>query len=579
MNLQSKPHKGWLKPFLKPLRPLFTEVLFKSLFVGILGLAAPLFVLQVYDRVVFQAGLSTLQGLVIGMGVAILFDFMLRQARSRVVQRMALQIDTAVAPALFDRLQHLPLRVLESRPASFWQSLFRDVEVVRNTLSGATAILVADLPFVFIFIGLVYIIATPVAWVFVAIVPVFLLLAWRSAASIGAATFTERQASLARDALLGEMMAGRTTIKALALAPAMTPGWEQRHVATIREARSRGAVTDTYTNIGTSLTMLTTIVLTSVGALAILEQEMTIGSLVAANILAGRFVAPLNQLVSTWRNFAGFKQASQRLGEVFALTEERRESALSLHDPQGLVTLEKLRFHFGDENNPIIDNLNLAIGPNGLHGVTGRNGSGKTTLLKLMQGLYAPVEGRVLLDDQDVAQFTRRELARWIGYVPQECFLFAGTIRDNIAIGDPDAEDDVILRAAKRAGVHEFVVGLPDGYATDIGEAGTRLSGGQRQRIAIARALLGEPKVLLLDEPSGNLDRAAEDALKTNLVDLSRDHTVIAVTHSPALLAACHTTLVLEGGRIVLAGKPEDVLPRLFGTAPAKQPAKVKTVP
>ncbi|MBT6118763.1 MAG: ATP-binding cassette domain-containing protein, partial [Rhodospirillaceae bacterium] len=200
----------------------------------------------------------------------------------------------------------------------------------------------------------------------------------------------------------------------------------------------------------------------------------------------------------------------------------------------------------------------------------GANGSGKTTLLKLMQGLYRPEVGRVLLDGADVKQLARKDLARWIGYVPQDLFLFAGTVRDNIAKADPEASDEKIVAAARLAGLHEHVIDMPQGYATEIGEAGQRLSGGMRQRLAIARALIGDPPVLLLDEPSASLDRRAEEALRDTLTGLGRDRNVIVVTHSPILLPACANIVALEKGRIAMAGPTVEILPRLFGSPPER---------
>ena len=557
--------RSWLRPILQPNRQLFREVLAMSLFVNLLALSVPLFVLQVYDRVVFHAGLGTLQALVLGMGIVLLFDFVLRQARGRLLQKMALRIDVEVGRKLFDKLAALPLRALESRPTSYWQTLFRDVETVRNTLSGASTLLLADLPFIVLFLGLIFVIATPVIWVLFVMLGLFVFVAWRSAASVGGATIEEKRFSLGRDALIGEMMAGRTTIKALALDDSLRPTWEARHASTIEASMTRGQRADSYVNLGSTLGMLTTIALTTVGAVAILNQEMTIGALVAANILAGRFVSPLLQLVSTWRTYAGFRDAAQRLGEVFELAEDRTVVSLGRPRPNGSLALEEASFAYGDASTPIVAKLSMRLGPGGVHAIVGENGSGKTTLLKLMQGLYAPTRGRVLLDGSDIAQFTRAQLARWIGYVPEECFLFAGTIRDNITIGEPDADDARILDAAERAGVHKFAVDLPDGYDTEIGEGGALLSRGQRQRVAIARALLRDPPVLLLDEPSGNLDRQAEAALREQITGLARDHTIVMVTHSPVLLSACDSVMALQDGKIRLAGRSDEVLPKLFG--------------
>jgi ATP-binding cassette subfamily C protein LapB len=218
--------------------------------------------------------------------------------------------------------------------------------------------------------------------------------------------------------------------------------------------------------------------------------------------------------------------------------------------------------------------VSVVTEPGGLFGLVGRSGCGKTTLLKLAQGLYAPESGRVAIDGADVEQFSRPTLARWFGYVPQETFLLSGTVRDNIARHDASISDEAIIAAAKLAGAHEFIVEMPEGYATDVGEAGRNLSGGQRQRITIARALLGDPPVLLLDEPTSNLDRPSEEQLRNTLIELSSDHCIVVVTHSPILLAACKNIMVLDHGRVAAAGKGKEILAKLFAGQGQRPPLR-----
>ncbi|MBO6520447.1 MAG: ATP-binding cassette domain-containing protein [Rhodospirillales bacterium] len=595
--MSDKSGRAWLKPIMKPLMPIFREVIAMSAFVNLLALATPVFTMQVYDRVVGSGGLSTLWGLIVGMLLVVLFDLALKQARSRIMQTVALRVDVIVGRHLFDKLVSLPLHMLEGKPASYWQSLFRDVDVVRNTLSGASAILLCDLPFVLMFFVLIWVVAAPIAWVLVIILPLFMLVAWRSGSVMAQANAAERESTQSRDALIAELIQGRTTIKALALDRAMRPLWEETHANNIAQSMYRGTKTDFYTNCSQTLTMATTIFLTSVGAYQIIHQNLTMGALIATNMLSGRLLGPLNQLVGQWRAFNGFKQSVDRLGEVFSSLSDRQESEVQLDKPRGEIQVENLSFAYAEGNKPVVDSVTVNIHAGGVHALVGRNGSGKTTLLKMIQGLYTPTNGRVLLDGADIAQFTRAELATWMGYVPQETVLFAGTVRDNIVHRFPDASDDQIVEAATAAGVHHFIIDLPDGYASDIGEAGRCLSGGQRQRIAIARALLGDPAVLLLDEPSASLDRQAEQELRKTLVEIGKTRTVIIVTHSPILLAACDDLVALDKGKVALAGPSREILPKLFGQqpmqkgdaapaapeqaaqAPASQPGGAKTPP
>ncbi len=536
-----------------------------SFFVNVLALAVPAFTMQVYDRVVYHAGISTLQGLALGMLFVLAFDYVLRQSRSRIMQRVALRVDVIVGKQIFDKFMSLPMKTLESKPGAHWQSLFRDVDIVRNTLSGASAILMADLPFAILFLGVIFVIAPAIAWVLLILLPIFVVVAWRSASVMSEANREERETTQSRDGLIAEIIAGRTTIKALALDRAMRPIWEQKHAENIERSILRGGKSDTFTNLGGTLTMLTTICMTSIGAIAIIDQRLTMGGLIATNMLSGRLIGPLNQLVQQWRTYSNFRQAVERLGQMFNEPSERIESEVKLDKPRGEIAVENATFSYAEGAAPVVDNVTLKIEQGGVNALVGRNGSGKTTLLKILQGLYLPTSGRVLLDGADISQFSRSELATWIGYVPQENVLFAGSVRDNIAHRIPDASDDEIVRAAKAAGIHQFIIDLPDGYASEIGEAGQRLSGGQRQRISIARALVGEPPVLLLDEPSSSLDRQAEHDLRKTLEEIGKTCTVVIVTHSPILLSACRDLAALDRGRVALAGPASEILPRLFG--------------
>jgi len=533
-------------------------------FINMLALAVPVFVLQVYDRVVFHAGLSTLQGLALGMIVVLIFDFVLRQARARLLQKVALRVDVVVGRNLFNKLMCLPLQVLESRPSAYWQMLFRDIDVVRNTVSGASALLLADLPFAFLFLALTFMIASPIAWVLLIILLLFLLVAWRSGNTMAIASVEERDTTLARDRLISEIIACRATVKALALDGSIRPVWEERHADNIERAIARGGKADGFANLGTTLTMLTTISLTSLGAVAIINQEITIGALIAANMLSGRLIGPLNQLVGMWRPYMAFRQSIDRLGQVFSIPGDRETCAIELEKPEGQITLEKLSFSYSNAAKPAIDGIKVSFPVGGVHALIGRNGSGKSTLLKLVQGLYQPSAGRVLLDGADINQFTRSQIAGWMGYVPQECVLFSGNLRENISHRKRNAADEEVVEAATTAGVHAFIVDLPDGYATNIGEAGQCLSAGQRQRIAIARALVGCPRLLLLDEPSSNLDRDAEIELANTLATIGRERTVLVVTHSPILLSICQNIFALDKGRVVLSGPSTDILPQIL---------------
>lgn len=561
--------RPWLSEIVQNVRPAFAQILAVSAFVNLLAVAAPVFVLQVYDRVVMHAGISTLYGLVIGVLIAILFDFVLRQFRARMLQRAALEIDIGVNRRVLDRLMAVPLRALEGRPVAQWDILFRDATAVRDTLSGPTAIAIADLPFAVLFLAVIYTIAAPVAWVVLVLIPVFVGIAWAGARIQTSRTQAERESALERDSLVADLISGRTTIKSLGLDDAFRNRWEDAHAVTVERGLDRGRAGDNFVNMGLAVSVIATVAITGVGALAILDQQLTIGALIATNMLAARIIMPFHQLVGTWRTVAMYRQAADRLDELFAMPVERRDSAIAFERPAGTLAFDGVTFRYAPDAEPVIDEIRLTLEARGLYAVMGTNGSGKTTLLKLAMGLYAPDDGTVQIDGADVAQFSRRDLSKWIGYVPQEIQLFSGTIRDNISAADPEASDEEVIRAARLAGVHDFIAALNDGYGTKVGDGGTALPGGIRQKVGIARAILGDPPILMLDEPSSNLDRDSETALAESLRALSSDHTVLMATHSLRLLSACHSILVLERGKVRMGGPAEKVLPELFPAAAA----------
>lgn len=556
------------------------EAVFSSLFINVLALAIPIFMLQVYDRVVFHAGLTTLQGLAIGMAAVIVFDGLLRIGRARLFQRIGLDIDIDVGRELFGKIMALPLRVLEARPATSWHILFRDIDAVRGALSGPSMGLLLDLPFAVLFLVAILWLAPPLAAVILVVLPLFVLLAWRSGASAARLTDAERDESSKREALINEIVAARGTVKSLNLGDRLRPIWENRHADTIRASLHRGTAGDAHMTLSHVMSLATTVSMTCVGALLILEQSLTIGALIASNMLGARMVAPIAGLVGQWKTLQNARDAANRLDEVLHLDEERTGPAMPLGRPKGEIKLEEIAFRYSQDGDPAIEKIDGTIGPNGLHCIVGRNGSGKTTLFKLIAGLYPPENGRILLDGGDVSQFPRRQMAEWIGLMPQDVIMFTGTVRENIAMGAPDAEDEDVIEAAKRAGAHDAIMQLPDGYETDIGEAGAKLSGGQRRRVSAARTMVGDPPVLLLDEPSGDLDGDAEIALGRGLRELAQDHTILVATHSPTLLTIADSILVLERGKVALAGPAKQVLQKLrsglpqrgAGPAPANAP-------
>ena len=310
--MTSKASRTWIGELIRPLLPVFGEVAVLSLFVNLLALAVPVFVMQVYDRVIFHNGLNTLVALLLGMMIVLIFDFVLRQARARILQRVALRIDVELGRALFSRLVLLPLQTVERQSTAYWHALFRDIDTVRNALSGSTALMLCDSLFVFLFLLLTFFIAQPIAWILVLATPVFAFVAWRSGRVVKLTSDRERSLAVARDTLVAEIIAGRTTVKALALERTLQPVWEERHAAALGQSIHRGAAADRYAALGTSLTVLTTVAMTAIGALCVLDQQLTIGALIAANMLGGRLITPITQIGLNWRTIRSLREVAER---------------------------------------------------------------------------------------------------------------------------------------------------------------------------------------------------------------------------------------------------------------------------
>jgi len=559
--------EDWFKRLFKPLKPAYYQALGLALVINIIGLFSSIFALQVYDRVVAKGGDSTLTALAMGMAVAIVFDFVLRNGRAAVMRRVGAQVEVAIARGVYERLTQLPALELEKRPPAFWQSMFRDVELIRTTTTGSPALLLIDLPFTFLSLMLIAVIAPPLLPVGIAIVVAFSCLAWWSERVIRNAAEVEKERVVARDTMLGEISASRMQIKASGDKESINNRWQENYANWMREALDRSADSDRFRDISQAMTIAATVLMTSYGAIVILQQQMSMGALIAANILTGKLVGPMVQLVSQWRSFGQYKSARRRMSELFSIEIEPLHAPVSLERPKGEIKFDKVVFSYPGSSDPQIAEVSGRLGVGGLHAIVGANGSGKTTLLKLIRGLYTAEHGQILIDGADIKQFGQVDLARWIGYLPQQPRLVLGSIKDNLILGAAEPSDESIITACKRAVAYDFIVSLPEGFDTDVGEAGSRFSSGQRKRIAIAQSLINDPPILLFDEPTSDLDVDAERAFVASMKELAKDHTVIMVTHSPEVLKNCDGIVVMDKGKVALAGQAAAVLPKI-GFAP-----------
>jgi len=550
--------------------PLLKRAALLSIFVNLVALFPAVFALQVYDRVIYRSGLNTLTALLIGMGILLAADLILRSFRARVLRVAAVKIDGQIAGRLMNKILAIPLRQLEARSTAAWYALFKDVDTVRVVWSGAVAMTILDLPFAILAIGLIATIAMPVLPVVLVGLTCLAALSWYSSGEFRKRRVEEFARARRRDEVLAEVCRGREAIKALVQDDSAKRAWVSSYNSWVQESFQKNGEMEDQRELSVSIMLCVNVAITAVGAFAVINQWMTVGGLIASNMLAAKAIGPLASLSGHWRSIAHSREATDRLNKIFEAEEEKQHTGLSLPMPSGALRLENVSYQHVGAQKEVVKSVSVQIGPRGIYGLAGDNGAGKSTLLKLLRGLYEPQSGRVLLDEYDLSQFSRIELSKWIGFLPQTSQLFEGTIVENLRRSNPDASDEQILLAAKRSGAHDFIAKLPDGYMTQVGEGGNRLSGGQRRRVAITQAFLSDAPVLLLDEPTNDLDFAAETHLMAVFKSLAAVKTIIMVTHSVRLMSICDKILYLDKTSKLHLGSTPEMLKLLYGISVPK---------
>ncbi|MEZ5663039.1 MAG: ATP-binding cassette domain-containing protein [Burkholderiaceae bacterium] len=526
--------------------------------IGLMALLPSIFSLEVFDRVIYRQGFSTLFALLAGVAVALVFEWYLRRLRSASFREAGALMDWGLSSTLLDRMLGQPLKSLEDRTAAAWMSLFRDAGTVRTLVTGPLMQSVFDLPLAAFAIAIVGIVAWPVLPVVIVILVVFSVLAWWWADEVKQGKVEELQQARNLDMFTTEMCRARESVKALAQQAAVKRQWLDGYQNWLSESYARGTHLEDARELSHSLLVLSSIAITATGAYAVVNQWMSVGGLIAANMLAIKAISPVATLAGAWRQLAQSVEASRRLEQVFRSPVEGSGSALALPRPRGRLTLDEVSFRYDSDTEPVLDKVSIELAPAQLYVVVGKNGAGKSTLLKLLAGLYRPDEGRILIDEYDLQQFSREETADWIATLSQNVYFLDGSIADQLKRVAPDASDDQIVKACKLTGAHASISRLPKGYSTEMREGGRVLSAGVRRKIALAQVLLRNPAVLILDEPTNDLDHLSELQLIASLRLVARTRTVVVVTHSPEMVAGADAALTIHGDgtvKLVTAAK------------------------
>jgi type I secretion system LssB family ATPase len=536
------------------------ELVLASLLINLFALGSPLFVMTIYNKVIGQRALDTLWVLAIGMVGLFVFDMILRGIRGYISSHTGARMDALLGGEVVHRLIHLPYRHFETTSTGLINERLRQLETIRQFFTGQMPMVLIDVAFVFVFVAALYFLSPSLAHIVLGAIPVFLGISLASNRAQKKLVNENFMALAAKTSVLAEAVSNALTIKSLGLESDIEKRWTEKLALSAWTGFRSNNLSNLISTFGTALQQFVGLVIIFVGALNVIDGQMSIGALIAANILATRALAPMRQVVTAWSQLHEVRSAFSRLGEIMdEPTEAQPGSLLPAAAIEGEITLENVSFSYDPEHPPALRKVNLTVQAGSIISIIGPSGSGKSTLAKLILGLYAPDSGRVLIDGTDIAHMSPHSLRRQIGVVPQEIQLFAGTVRDNIAVGMPGLGQERLVSVAKFVGAHDFIQRLPLGYDTVLSERGGGLSAGQRQLLCLARALLRNPRILILDEPTSALDSVSEEQLLRNLHRLARTRTIFIISHRLAPASISDRIAMLVGGEIVDEGPPSEL--------------------
>ncbi len=552
----------WFIPAIVKHRKLFGEVLAASFFLQLFALLTPLFFQVVIDKVLVHKALTTLHVIGFGMLAMIVFETLLGGLRTYVFSHTTSRLDVTLGAELFRHLVRLPLAYFQARRVGDTVARVRELETIRQFLTGTTVTVVIDLLFTVVFIAVLFFYSGWLTLVVLATIPFYVFLSATVTPVFRARLHEKFNRGAENQSFLVETVNGIETVKAMAVEPAMQRRWDEQLAGYVQASFRTGTLGNVAGQIAAFLNKLTTVAILWIGAHLVMSGDLSIGQLIAFNMLAGRVSGPLLRIVQLWQEFQQAGISLQRLGDVLNTPPEPsyNPNRATLPELRGHIAFDQATFRYRPDGPEILKRLSLDIPAGQTIGVVGRSGSGKSTVAKLVQRLYVPEAGRVLVDGVDLAQIDPAWLRRQIGVVLQENFLFNRSVRDNIALADPGMPLERVIEAAKLAGAHDFILEMSQGYDTVVGEHGCTLSGGQRQRIAIARALVTDPRLLIFDEATSALDYESESIIQQNLASICQGRTVIIIAHRLSTVRSADRIYVLDKGSIIEQGTHHELL-------------------
>jgi len=551
--------KEWFWGTLFRNKDIYKQVIIVSLFINIFILATPLFTMNVYDRVLPNNAIETLWALFIGISLVMFFDLILKVIRSHFLGIASKRADTIMSNKIFNHILNIKM---DAKPSSTGQfvSRLQSFESVREFFTSATIAAIVDLPFVLIFILVIVYIAGPLAYITIATVLISITFSWYLQRPLKKIIEKSVKEDQIKQTTLIETVAGLEIIKSVKAQNRMKTHWDQSVNKTVHYAEKGHFLSQSITYFTAFISQFSNIAIVAGGVYLAQDGEITMGAIIAAMILNGRVIAPVSQLVGMIIKFDKTMLSLNNLDEVMNMpVEKENKSYISRPNLKGDIELKDVNFSYKDQNHQTLKNINLKIKQGEKVAILGKIGSGKSTLLKMIMNLYVPSSGSVLIDDLDTRQIDPTDLRQAIGTVPQEPFLFMGSIKDNLTIGEQFVSDEELLRVSKVAGLDEFLGKHEAGYDLLVGERGEGLSGGERQSVTLARALISDPNIIMLDEPTNSMDRQTEKQFIDKMVSIVENKTLIVVTHKTSLLKLVDRVIIVENGQIVVDGPKEEV--------------------
>ena len=545
-------------------RRILYEVLIASLVIQLFALATPLIFQVVIDKVLVHRGLSTLEVLVVGLGLIAVFDAVLSGLRTYLFSHTSNRIDVELGARIFRHLLRLPLAYFEARRVGDSVARVRELETIRQFLTSSSITLVLDLLFAVVFLSVMFIYSPLLAAIVTAALPLYALLSLAVTPAFRRRLDIKFRRGAENQAFLVESITGIETIKSMAVEPVMQRRWEEQMAGYVGASFRASQLGNLATQTANLFGKVTTVITLFLGARLVIDNELTVGELVAFNMLAAQVNGPVLRLVQLWQDFHQVRISVDRLGDILNTPVELSVAGGQATEARlsGDIEVDRVTFRYGPNTQPVLRDVSLKIPAGQVIGIVGPSGSGKSTVAKLLQRLYLPEAGRILIDGIDTAAIDPAWLRRQTGVVLQENVLFNCSVRENIALVDSALPLDKVMAAARLAGAHEFICQMPRGYDTQIGERGVSLSGGQRQRVAIARALVTDPRILIFDEATSALDYESESIIQANMRDIVIGRTVIIIAHRLSTVRGADRILTLDSGAIVEDGPHEQLLGR-----------------